>query len=240
MVRTHFSLCGWASRAGVFFLLLGAACGDGGRPLRAAQPGSEPAEAPEPPVDIGCPASVQALPPSLHISAGDPRLSGDDLIVVLKGQRRMGLYSGGKLVNTPTGAACWPVALGVTMLGSYPEGPKQRQGDRKTPEGWYRTSDKPSSQFYAAIAVHYPNADDAERGLRQGLITQGQRDAIVASLARGQKPNQNTALGGEILIHGGGSFTDWTLGCVAMDDAEIDALRAQLPKGMSTDLLILP
>lgn len=236
MVRTLESLRGWVLRAGVFSYLCLLSCGSA-----AQTPALVEVAAPEAaPVEPDCPASVQALPASPHLTASDPRLGGGDLIVVLKEKRRIGLYEGGKLAQTPDGAACWPIALGVTMLGAHPEGPKVKQGDRKTPEGWYRTSDKPSSQFYAAIAVHYPNAADADRGVTQGLITRSQRDSIVAALKRDQKPNQNTALGGEILIHGGGSASDWTLGCVAMDDADIDALRAQLPKGLRTDVLILP
>ncbi len=53
------------------------------------------------------------------------------------------------------------------------------------------------------------------------------------------KPPQQTLLGGEILIHGGGSATDWTLGCIAMENTDIDALRAGLPPSMKTDVLIL-
>ena len=60
------------------------------------------------------------------------------------------------------------------------------------------------------------------------------------ALAANKKPPQRTPLGGEILIHGGGSASDWTLGCVAMDNAHIDALRATLPNDMVTEVLILP
>lgn len=88
--------------------------------------------------------------------------------------------------------------------------------------------------------MHYPNADDAAAGLADGRLSAGQRDAIDRALAAGIKPPQRTSLGGEILVHGGGGDRDWTLGCVALDDADIDALRARLPADMTTDILILP
>ncbi|MCB9745775.1 MAG: L,D-transpeptidase family protein [Alphaproteobacteria bacterium] len=193
-----------------------------------------------PPEGPRCPATVAELPASERHSADDPRLQGDGLMVVLKEARVVGLYRGGALATLDEAPACWSVALGVNGEGSYPPGHKIRQGDRRTPEGFYRTSDKPWSSFYGAIAVHYPNAADAEVGLSAGLISEGQRDAIVAALAKDAKPPQNTRLGGEILLHGGGSSSDWTWGCVALDDPDIDALRAALPQGMRTDVLILP
>lgn len=176
-----------------------------------------------------CAATVAelALPTEL---AADARLRGPAVIVVSKAERKLGLYADGAL------RGCWSVGL----ASAYPAGTKQRRGDKKTPEGWYRTSDKPWSSFYKAIAIHYPEVRDADRGLADGLITAAERDAVVAALATGAKPPQETALGGEILIHGGGGSTDWTLGCVALDDRDIETLRAGLPEGMRTDVLILP
>jgi murein L,D-transpeptidase YafK len=147
------------------------------------------------------------------------------------------LFDEGALHRGATGVpACWPAALAL----DYPAGQKQREGDRKTPEGWYRTSDKPTSQFYGAIAVHYPNVQDADAGLARGQITKARRDAISSADARGTKPPQYSSLGGEILVHGGGNFPDWTLGCVALENADLDRLRGLLPAGMKTDILILP
>jgi L,D-peptidoglycan transpeptidase YkuD (ErfK/YbiS/YcfS/YnhG family) len=73
-----------------------------------------------------------------------------------------------------------------------------------------------------------------------GLIDETQQAAIEAALAAGKIPPQDTKLGGALLVHGGGAGADWTLGCVAMEDADIDELRAALPAGMRTDILILP
>ena len=166
----------------------------------------------------------------------DARFGGRSVIVVEKAERRLGVYTDGKLVSVDGVPACWRMALAP----GAPPGPKLQEGDLRTPEGWYRTSDKSWSSFYGAIAVHYPNATDAGRGLEAERIGTETRDAIVAALEKGLKPPQATALGGEILIHGGGSSSDWTLGCVALDDDHMDILRDQLPKGMRTWVLLLP
>lgn len=178
-----------------------------------------------------CPATVAELPPSPLFAATDPRF-GKGAVVVLKERREAGLYRDGALVD----GACWTVAL----ASGYPPGHKQRLGDRKTPEGWYRTSDRPWSSFSHALTVHYPNAADADRGLRDGLVDQVGRDEIVAAAAADRPPPMETPLGGRILLHGGGSTRDWTLGCVAFEDADILALRALLPADLRADVLILP
>ena len=127
---------------------------------------------------------------------------------------------------------CWPASFG-------PEpGHKQVEGDRRTPEGWYRTSDKPESQYPGAIAVHYPNQADADLALAAGVIDDATHQAISQALAGGLRPPQHTPLGGDILIHGNGE--PWTLGCVSLSDGDLGALRAVLPSGMAVDLLIVP
>ncbi len=179
-----------------------------------------------------CPDTVEGL----RTNQTDPRLKGPSVIVVDKTARRLMLFTDGKRRETLSGRdACFDVAL----ASGYRSGNKQRQGDLRTPEGWYRTSDRPWSRFYAALTIDYPATRDAERGLAAGLVTQAQHDAIVEAQRAGRLPPMNTRLGGQILIHGGGGGADWTLGCVALDNADIDALRAALPKNLRTDVLIL-
>ena len=180
--------------------------------------------------DDSCAASISPL------LADDPRATGGAVLIADKSARRIGLYQHGSLATLDGAPACWRMALAPNS----PPGTKQREGDRATPEGWYRTSDKPASQFPLAIAVHYPNELDAAAGLAAGRIDAATDAAIRAAIRADRKPPQNTALGGEILIHGGGAVSDWTLGCLAMDDADLTRLRAALPAGMRTDLLILP
>ncbi len=185
------------------------------------------AEALDPPV--GCLQDVAQLG-----QADDPRLGGT-VLVIRKEARRIQLFEKGRSFMLDEDPACWQVGL-----GGQPVGPKRVRGDERTPEGWYVTSDKPWSNFYGAIAVHYPNRIDARLGVEAGRISETEGESIRVALAAGKKPLQTTRLGGEILIHGGGGGSDWTLGCIAMDDDELDLLRATLPAGKRVNLLILP
>ena len=220
-------------------LLLLMACGEAASeapptaapPAETAQTRSTPLSAPVP---TGCVDTSVQLP---GVEKNEARLSSEHLVVVRKATRTVQLFRRGRAVAGKglDEKACYKVGLGFA-----PEGHKQVEGDGRTPEGWYRTSDKPWSSFYAAIAVHYPNADDAAAGLADKRITASVARSISDAVKRDEKPPQTTALGGEILLHGGGSGTDWTLGCIALDDADIDALRAALPKDMAVDVRILP
>lgn len=157
------------------------------------------------------------------------RLHQERVLVAHKSARRMMLYDAGSL------EACWTIGLGFTPVGH-----KRVEGDGTTPEGWYQTSDKPWSLFDNAIAVHYPADRDASAAVRDGRIGPTQLKAISEANRRGAVPPQQTAMGGEILIHGGGSSADWTYGCLALDDDDLDDLRSRLGKGMRTKLLVVP
>ena len=138
----------------------------------------------------------------------------DPSIIVTKSKRRLQLFSQGNLVRT------YRVGLGLSPVED-----KIRAGDRRTPEGEFYICMKNShSQFYLSLGLSYPNQKHAERGLRDGLITRGQYDQIVNALARKRVPPQNTRLGGELFIHGSGSASDWTWGCVALDNKDIQEL----------------
>src|SRR6267142_3808843 len=156
--------------------------------------------------------NLAALPASpkvaLKLPLKDPR------IVVLKSKRRLELYSDGAMVRT------YRVGLG---LNPVPD--KKRQGDRATPEGdFYVFTKNSKSAFYLSLGISYPNAEDAERGLRDGLISRAQHEAIVKAIKRKATPPQNTALGGDIYIHGNGASSDWTWGCVALENEDIKEL----------------
>jgi murein L,D-transpeptidase YafK len=138
----------------------------------------------------------------------------DPQIVVLKSQRRLELYSAANLVRT------YKIGLG---LNPVPD--KQREGDRATPEGeFYIFTKNPRSAFHLSLGISYPNIEDAERGMKSGLITRAQRDNIVRAIKRKQGPPQYTALGGLIYIHGNGASSDWTWGCVALENEDIEEL----------------
>jgi len=136
------------------------------------------------------------------------------LIVVTKSKRRLDLYSDGAVVRT------YKIGLG---LNPVPD--KIRQGDHATPEGdFYVFTKNDKSAFYLSLGVSYPNIEDAVRGLRDKMITRAQHDAIVRAIKRKATPPQNTRLGGDIYIHGNGSSSDWTWGCVALENEEIREL----------------
>jgi murein L,D-transpeptidase YafK len=151
------------------------------------------------------------------------------VLVAHKSARRLMLFGHGRLQG------CWAMGLGFE-----PGGHKHHEGDGRTPEGWYRTSDKPWSDFAGAIAVHYPNDRDASAALADGRLAASEHEVVVGALERDLVPPQRTALGGEILIHGGGSSRDWTLGCMALDDDDLAGLRARLPADQRVWLLVLP
>jgi hypothetical protein len=203
----------------------------------------EPTVRPFDPGLPGCLESVYLLPRAPFLDYEDPRLLGEHLVVVLKGERRVMVFSDGvvrRVDRAGEAPSCWRAALGVTNQGEHPPGAKGRRGDRKTPEGWYRSSDRPWSRFAPAITIHYPNRADANAAYAAGIIDDEQRDAIHARLDNDQSPSAATGLGGNILFHGGGSARDWTHGCVALNDNDNLELRGALPEDMRTDVLILP
>jgi hypothetical protein len=198
-------------------------------PVTAPPSTAAPARSPVETELDGCPANVTELPEVAWLDRDDRRLARDQLVVVSKAARRLVVFDDGARTH------CWKIALGFAPVGH-----KEVQGDGKTPEGWYRTSDKPWSSFDNAIAIHYPNAADASAAKKDRRISRATHDKIVAAIDDGKVPPQSTALGGAILIHGGGTTFDWTLGCVALDDRDLLALREILPRGMRTDLLVIP
>ncbi len=190
-----------------------------------------------------CVQSIAELPEAPELfNREDPRLRGT-VIVVMKRARRLMLMRAGQIGHDRSDAQtdCWRVALGIDRQGrSTAASDKLVAGDHRTPEGWFRTSDKPWSQYKNAVAIHFPDERHASRGLGGHLITQGLYEQILSAQARAAIPPQNTKLGGEILIHGGGSNADWTWGCIALNDNDLEELRSLLPAGMRSWILILP
>ena len=160
-------------------------------------------------------------------SFSDPG-SPDLRIKVRKAARELRLFEGDRLVRT------YRVALGTN-----PGPAKEREGDRATPEGTYMICLKNSqSQFHLSLAISYPGPVDAERGLKAGLISAQEYRTILQAAADHQPPPWNTPLGGEVFVHGGGNSSDWTWGCIALEDADIEDLYARVPVG--TAITIAP
>ena len=136
-----------------------------------------------------------------------------DKIVILKSAHSMTLLNGGKVLKT------YKVAL-----GSVPVGPKRVEGDHKTPEGDYLIDAKNAhSQFHLSLHISYPSAADQQR-----------------ARSLGARP------GGAIMIHGlARPFaylgplhrqTDWTDGCIAVTNAEIEEIWKLVPVGTRVEI----
>jgi murein L,D-transpeptidase YafK len=135
-------------------------------------------------------------------------------IVVYKKARKLELYSDKQLVRT------YRVGLGFSPVAD-----KQREGDGATPEGeFYVFVKNNKSAYYLSLGISYPNVEDADRGLRDGLINETEHAAILDAIRKKKAPPQYTKLGGLIYIHGNGSSKDWTWGCVALENNEMKEL----------------
>ncbi len=153
---------------------------------------------------------------------------GEVSIVVKKAERQLELWQGETLIDT--------FSIG---LGFAPEGQKQMEGDGKTPEGEYYVCVRNSkSSFYLSLGVSYPNKEDAAAALLDERIDKETYERIVSAIDKGQCPDWYTPLGGEIMIHGCGGSSDWTRGCIAVDNEVMDLLFDYCPIG--TRITILP
>ncbi len=142
-------------------------------------------------------------------------------IIVNKTKRKLYLLEGNKVVRI------YPVSLGFDPVND-----KVRQGDGRTPEGrFYVCTRNPQSRFHLSLGISYPSLEDAERGLKQGLITRKEYDQIVWAIRKGRKPPWSTKLGGAICIHGGGVAWNWTEGCIALNNRDIEELFKIVPTG---------
>lgn len=123
------------------------------------------------------------------------------------------------------------------VISGTAAGDKEQEGDRRTPEGVFRVVVRnPESKYVLSLGLDYPSAEDAERGLKAGLIDARQRDAIITAINRCRQPPWNTRLGGEIMIHGAKGDRPGTLGCVAMDDNAIRELYPRIPVGTVVEI----
>ena len=142
-------------------------------------------------------------------------------IRIYKEQRKLEFWQDGQLERTYRAG-----------LGFSPRGAKIREGDGRVPEGdYYVCTKNEQSKFTLFMGLSYPNAEDAKRGLRDGIITKEEHDKIAEAIQKGLRPDWETDLGGKIGIHGKGSAYDWTAGCVALDDEDIRALWPLVEKG---------
>lgn len=152
----------------------------------------------------------------------------DDYVVIHKSKRNTALCKSGSLIkNFRSG------------LGFAPAGTKVQQSDGKTPEGvFYIPRLVPDSSYYKAFLLSYPTKEDATRGFTDGLIDATERDQILTANDTCKEPLQGTDLGGLVEIHGNGSDQDWTHGCIALEDDDVDVLWVAL--GVGDTIVVLP
>jgi len=136
-----------------------------------------------------------------------------DRILIEKSARRLMLISQGEVLKS------YNIAL-----GGNPIGPKERQGDNKTPEGTYVIDGRnKDSRFHLSLHISYPNERDKNRAKELGVSP-----------------------GGDIMIHGiknGFSWVgdahaavDWTKGCIAVTDEEIEEISKLAPNGTIVEI----
>jgi murein L,D-transpeptidase YafK len=156
---------------------------------------------------------ASAGPAAANLSADQQTKA--DLVVVYKGERILQLKRAGRILKS------FPIAL-----GRDPRGPKRREGDGRTPEGVYTLDWRnPNSQFHRAIHISYPRPGEDEHALRWGVSP-----------------------GGLIMLHGlpngmpaervGHPRRDWTDGCIALTNEEMDEIWARVEDG--TTIIIYP
>ena len=120
-------------------------------------------------------------------------------------------------------------------LGRAPRFAKEERGDYRTPVGRYYISSKHVSRFHRFMHISYPNIDDAEKGYQRGLIDADQWADIFFANLHGDTPSPRTRLGGMVGIHGFGHREylpiDWTEGCIAVSNDEIEYLYDVTPLG---------
>jgi len=136
-----------------------------------------------------------------------------DSILILKKEHLLELLSGGKVIRT------YHVALGSGGLA-----PKEKEGDGRTPEGLYLIDSRNEhSHYYKALHVSYPDVHDRQRAAAAGVSPGG------AIMIHGL-PNGMGAIGSTHRLY------DWTAGCIAVTNAEIDAIWKLVPTGTPVEI----
>ena len=129
-------------------------------------------------------------------------------------------------------------------IGRFGTNTEKRQGDNTTPLGRFRvTRIDRRSGFHRFIGLSYPDLPRAEKALRDDTISKRQYDAIRSAHKRQAVPPQDTTLGGHIGIHGLGhadpeihAAMNWTQGCIAVTNEQVDALLPFLAIGMLVEV----
>ena len=152
-----------------------------------------------------------SVQPRLAVARALPQSGTADRVLVLKAKRELLLLRGGKVLKTYR-----------VSLGGHPAGRKTTEGDRKTPEGQYVLDwHNAQSDYYKSIHISYPNQADLARARKSGVPP-----------------------GEDLFIHGqpndyqgtGKQAGDWTDGCIAVSNAEMDEIWRAVPDGTPIEI----
>ncbi len=136
-----------------------------------------------------------------------------DKVLIEKKERRLTLLSKGEVVKT------YKIAL-----GGNPIGPKERQGDNKTPEGTYIIDSRnKDSDYHLSLQISYPNEKDKKRAKELGVSPGG--DIMIHGIKNG-------------LMWSGSSYAevDWTKGCIAVTNEEMEEIYKFVPNGTVVEI----
>ncbi len=156
------------------------------------------------------PVTPEPVPTEAPVAVQTPFTGTADFVLVDKSDRTLALYSGGRLVRTMTG-----IGFGDVLFGH-----KQFEGDERTPEGRYTIDTRnPNSAYHLSLRISYPNAAD------RAFAEQAGRDPGGDIFIHGQ-PNMLPAADTGARLPG-----DWTDGCIAVSNAEMEELWRAVPDG---------
>ena len=141
------------------------------------------------------------------------RMEPADKVLIEKKERRLTLLSEGEVIKT------YKIAL-----GGDPIGPKERQGDNKTPEGTYIIDGRNNnSEYHLSLRISYPNEKDKMRAKELGVSPGG--DIMIHGIKNG--------LSWIGALHAG---IDWTKGCIAVTDQEMEEIYKLVPDGTVVEI----
>jgi murein L,D-transpeptidase YafK len=141
------------------------------------------------------------------------RMESADKILIEKQARRLSLLAKGAVIKT------YKIAL-----GGNPVGPKERQGDNKTPEGtYYIDARNGNSGFHLSLHISYPNEDDKKRAKKLGVSPGG--DIMIHGIKNGFAP-----------VGASHAETDWTEGCIAVTNQEMEEIYRFVPIGTIVEI----
>jgi murein L,D-transpeptidase YafK len=169
------------------------------------------------------------------VSGGSPALAGGEIRVLVDTRSdTLRVFKGDRVIRSYENIA----------IGRYGKTYFKVRGDNKTPLGKFKVGwMNKNTHYHRFLGLTYPDLPAADRALVDGRIDESQWQAIRRATAAGEVPAQNTPLGGMIGIHGIGTGDrevhrefNWTNGCVALTNEEIDELLRWVKIGTSVEI----